>query len=63
MVKIIIRGHVKEIRSGMTLFSSLLKLDILPETVIATRNGEMITEDEILGEGETIGLIEVISGG
>lgn len=63
MVTVIIRGNVFEIRSGMTLLSSLLKLDILPETVLATRNGEMITEDEILLEGVTIILIEVISGG
>jgi sulfur carrier protein ThiS len=52
-----------EVRPGMTLLSSLLKLGILPETVLATRNGEMITEDEILRDGETIDLIEVISGG
>lgn len=63
MVKFIIRGHEYEIRSGMTLLSSLKKLDIMPETVLAIRNGEMITEDEVLGEGERIDLIEVISGG
>jgi len=63
MVTVIIRGHEFEIRSGMTLLSSLVKLDILPETVLATRNGEMITEDEILRDGERVELIEVISGG
>jgi sulfur carrier protein ThiS len=47
----------------MTLLSSLTKLEILPETVLAIRNGEMLTEDEILRDGETINLIEVISGG
>lgn len=63
MVKVKKRGIVYEIRSGMTLLSSLSKLDILPETVLATRNGEMITEDEILKDGDTIELIDVISGG
>lgn len=63
MVKVIKRGIVFEIRPGMTLLSTLLKLDILPETVLATRDGEMLTEDEILQDGETIDLIEVISGG
>ena len=63
MVTVIKRGNVFEIQPGMTLLSSLKKLDILPETVLATRNGEMITEDEILRDGETIELIEVISGG
>lgn len=63
MVTIILRGKGFEIRPGMTLLSSLSKLDILPEIVLATRNGEMLTEDEILVDGETITLIEVISGG
>jgi sulfur carrier protein ThiS len=63
MVTVIIRSNMLEVRPGMTLLSSLLKLGILPETVLATRNGEMITEDEILRDGETIDLIEVISGG
>ncbi|OGN75913.1 MAG: hypothetical protein A2X25_01865 [Chloroflexi bacterium GWB2_49_20] len=63
MVTIILRRKVFEIRPGMTLLSSLSKLGILPESVLATRNGDMLTEDEILVDGETITLIEVISGG
>ncbi|MFH2040050.1 MAG: MoaD/ThiS family protein [Chloroflexota bacterium] len=63
MVTVKIRDNVFEIRPGMTLLSSLTELDILPETVLAIRNGEMLTEDEILRDGETINLIEVISGG
>jgi sulfur carrier protein ThiS len=47
----------------MTLLDSLKKADILPESVIATRNGEMILEDEILKDGEVVKLIAVISGG
>ena len=35
----------------------------LPEAVIATRNGEMITEDEILKNGDVVKLVAVISGG
>jgi sulfur carrier protein ThiS len=63
MVTVILRKKVFEIRSGSTLLSALLKLGILPETVLATRNGEMLTEDEILLEDDAINLIEVISGG
>ena len=47
----------------MTLLSALQKVDIVPESVIATRDGEMILEDEILKDGEVIKLIAVISGG
>ena len=63
LVKIIKRGKEYSIQPGSTLKVSLSRLDILPEMVLAIRNGEMLTEDEQLGEGETIVLIEVISGG
>jgi sulfur carrier protein ThiS len=63
MVKIILRDKEYEVRPGMDLLSALKKCEILPESVIATRQGEMITEDEILRDGETIKLVAVISGG
>jgi len=63
VVKIILRNKEYEVRPGMTLLSALKKIDVLPEAVIATRDGELIEEDEILREGETIKLVAVISGG
>lgn len=63
MVKIILRDKEYEVRPGMTLLSALKKIDVLPEAVIATRDGELIEEDEILREGDTIKLVAVISGG
>ena len=62
-VKLILRGQEYEVRPGMTLLASLQKISILPESVIATREGEMILEDEILKDGEVVKLISVISGG
>jgi len=62
-VKLILRGKEYEVKPGMTLRHSLLKIDVQPEAVLATRKGQMITEDEILKDGETIKLIAVISGG
>ena len=63
MVKLILRNQEYEVRPGMTLLSALQKSEILPESVIATRDGEMILEDEILKDGEVVKLIAVISGG
>ena len=63
MVKIILRNKEFEVRPGMTLLSALRKSDIVPESVIATRDGEMILEDEILQDDDVIRLIAVISGG
>ncbi|MEO8355864.1 MAG: MoaD/ThiS family protein, partial [Chloroflexota bacterium] len=48
---------------GMTLLSALGKINVGPESVIATRAGDMILDDEILKDGDEIKLIAVISGG
>ena len=63
MVKLILREKEYEVKPGMTLLSALKKNEIIPESVIATRDGEMILEDEILKDGEVIKLVVVISGG
>jgi sulfur carrier protein ThiS len=63
MVKLILRAKEYEVKPGMTLLSSLEKCGILSESVIATREGELILEDEILKDGEVVKLISVISGG
>jgi sulfur carrier protein ThiS len=62
-VKLILRGKEYEVKPGMTLRHALLKIEVQPEAVLATRKGQMITEDEILKDGEEIKLIAVISGG
>lgn len=61
--KLVLRDKEFEVKAGMTLLSALEKCSILPESVIATRDGEMILEDEILNEGDVVKLIAVISGG
>ncbi len=63
MVKLILRDKEYEVKPGMTLLSALKQVQILPESVIATREGEIITEDEILGDGQVVKLVAVISGG
>jgi sulfur carrier protein ThiS len=62
-VTLILRNTEYEVKPGMTLLSSLDKVGILPESVIATREGELILEDEILKNGDVVKLIAVISGG
>jgi sulfur carrier protein ThiS len=63
MVRLVLRDKVFEVRAGMTLLSALEKVSILPETVLATREGELILDDEILRDGEEVRLVAVISGG
>jgi sulfur carrier protein len=52
-----------EVKSGMTLRDALKKLDIIPESVIPVKNGELITDDVLLEDGDQIKLLGVISGG
>ena len=63
MVKLILRDQEYEVRPGMTLMDALKKNNILPEGVLCTRAGELITEDEIINDGDIIKLVAVISGG
>jgi sulfur carrier protein len=63
LVKLILRDKEYEVKPGMTLLSALQKISVVPESIIATREGEMILEDEILKDGDVVKLIAVISGG
>ena len=54
MVKLILRNKEYEVKPGMTLLSALQKIDVIPESVIATRAGEMILDDEILKDGDVV---------
>ena len=63
MVKLILRDKEYEVRPGMNLLAALKKCNIVPESVIATRDGEMILDDEILKDGDVVKLVAVISGG
>jgi sulfur carrier protein ThiS len=63
LVKLVLREKTYEVKAGMNLLSALKKCDIVPESVVATLNGEMILDDEILNDGNEVKLISVISGG
>lgn len=62
-VKMVLRGKEYEVRPGMTLRDALLKANINPESVLATLDGEMIVEEEVLKDGQVVKLVAVISGG
>ena len=62
-VKLILRNKEYEVKPGMMLLDALKKISVVPESVIATREGEMILDDEILKDGDVVKLVAVISGG
>jgi sulfur carrier protein ThiS len=61
--RLTLRGKDYEVRAGMTVRDAMLHVGLQPESLLATRDGHLITEDEILREGEQIKLVAVISGG
>lgn len=61
--KLILRKKEYQVKHGMTLRHALLKMDIQPQAVLAIRQGQLITDDEILKDEDEIKLIAVISGG
>ena len=63
LVKLVLRDKEYEVKAGMNLLSALKKCNIVPESVIATVDGEMIVDDEILKDGDVVKLVAVISGG
>jgi sulfur carrier protein len=63
IAKVVLRNQEFEIKHGMTVRKALQKLNIEPDSVLATRNGELLTDDEIVKENDVIKLVPVISGG
>ena len=61
--KLRLRDKEFEVPAGMTVRDAILRVGIQPESVLPTRNGELITDDEHVREGELIRLVAVISGG
>jgi len=59
----LLRDQRYEVREGMTVRSAMLALELVPTAYLPTRDGELITDDEIIRKGDQIRLIAVISGG
>jgi sulfur carrier protein ThiS len=57
------REDTYTVEAGMTVREALKKLDISPESVLPTRNGQLINDEDTLKEGDVIRLVAVISGG
>ena len=62
-VRVVFRKQTFVVKPGMTLRNALEDIGVDPETVIAIREGEMITADETLRDEDDVKLISIISGG
>lgn len=52
-----------KIEGESTLSKVLKKMRISPQAVLAVRDGKLITEDELLRDGDILDLTSIISGG
>lgn len=62
-MKITYRDQEWELQGQRRVREVIEEVGLIPETVLAVRDGKLITEDTILSEGDAIKLVAVISGG
>ena len=56
-------NRAQELKFSGTVKELVKKLKINPETVIVTRNEELITEDTKLSNADKVKILSIISGG
>lgn len=61
--ELIYRDDKFEVKAGMTIRDAIIKCGLSPEAVLPVKDGELITDDIYLKNGDVIKLIAVISGG
>jgi sulfur carrier protein len=47
----------------LTVTQLLKRIDVLPESALVVRNGQLVTEDQVLKPEDTVKVVAVISGG
>ncbi|HEC34421.1 MAG TPA: thiamine biosynthesis protein ThiS [Chloroflexi bacterium] len=62
-MKVIHRGREWELEGRMRVRQVVEKVGLIPETVLAVRDGRLLTEDTMLGPDDEVRLVSVISGG
>ncbi len=62
-MRIIHRDKEWELEGRMTVRQAIEKVGLIPETVLAVRDGKLLTEDTVLEPEDEVKLIAVVSGG
>ena len=61
--KLIFRDKEFTVKAGQTLRDAMVKCGFSPEAVLPVKDGELLTDDNILKDGDVVRLVAVISGG
>ena len=62
-MKITYRDQEWELQGRRRVQDAIKEVGLLPQTVLAVRDGKLLTGDIVLGEDDEIKLVAVISGG
>ena len=62
-VKLTFRDQEFTLKAGSTVRHAIQKCNLSPEATLAVKDGQLITDDTILKDGDEIKLVAVISGG
>lgn len=64
-MKVVLRNPRREldVEGGVPVREVLRRLDVIPETVLVIRDGELPMKSDIVSDDDTIELRPVISGG
>ncbi|HIP88197.1 MAG TPA: MoaD/ThiS family protein [Anaerolineales bacterium] len=62
-MRIVHRDKEWELDGRMTVRQAIERVGLIPETVLAVRNGKLLTEDTVLEPDDEVKLISVVSGG
>ncbi len=60
---LLLRDKTYPVPSGITIRQALVMIGVDPQSILPTHEGELVSEDELLQEGDVIKLVAVISGG
>ena len=63
MIKVKYRKQEWELEGKYTVRKAIETVGLNPEAVLAVRDGELVTEDTRLNDGDEVRLVAVISGG
>lgn len=61
--RLVLRGREYQVAHAQTIRAAIKEAGLQPELYLAVRDGELVTDDHMLREGETIKLVAVVSGG
>ncbi|KZX15165.1 MoaD/ThiS family protein [Methanobrevibacter filiformis] len=57
------KEEIKELNGKKTIKDLLNELELSNESIVTKKNGEVVVEDEIIEDNDTIQLIRIIYGG